>query len=190
MDIVKIIKEEINDLSERERRYNRRERDPNRQPRVGREFKDGDATYAKSLPSGDRTHAMRKEVTNYVYEARDLVRKNFGVTPPKVTYRIVDWTPNEVIAMDNAVGCATGLGSRVILIPASTFGKYKQYLREIIFHELLHAIYCVPHDDNSPLMRPRLEKVPLSDTEMNEWYVKHVEESGMSDLSDERRRRY
>jgi len=193
----KIVNEEIDNLTERERRYRRRKRDPQRQPRVGREFKIGDATYAKSLASSDRTFAMRKEVTNYVYEARDLVKNHFGVTPPRVTYRIVDWTPNEVIKMDNAIGCATAMGSRVILIPASLFGEKAMtgiiYLRHIVFHELLHAIYCVHHDNSSPLMQPSLPKKKLSDEEMDKWYIKHVEESGKSHLSDERgerRRRY
>jgi len=174
MDINEIIGQE---LAEFARDYDRPRRDyGDRKPRKPKEWKAGDEVYARNREMGDETYALKKKAMSYIYEAKNLVKRTFGVDMPRITLRIVDYPPESIISR-NFLGCATGYGTDTVLIPAPTFEK-KYSLKHIVFHEILHAAYCVPHIESSPLMKPVIGLKPLPDEELNRLFIEHVKESG------------
>jgi hypothetical protein len=175
MDIKEIIDQE---LAEFARDYDRPRRDYGDRKRVPKVHKAQGKAYATNRESNDETHALRAKVMRYIYDAKNLVRKEFGYNQPRVNMRVVDWSPERVI-LNNALACATGYGTGVILVPAATIsGKWEKHLKSIVYHEILHATYCVEHDDSSPLMHPIITRVPLQGEELDKWFIKHVKESG------------
>jgi hypothetical protein len=176
MDINEIISQE---LAEFARDYDRPRRDYGDRTRVPKTHKWKGKEYAKNRESNDETHELRRKVMQYIYDAKNLVKKAFDYDQPRVNMRIVDWSPERVI-LQNALACATGHGTGVILIPAATIssGKWERHLKSIVYHEILHATYCVEHDESSPLMHPIITKKPLEGKELDKWFIKHVKESG------------
>ena len=176
MDINEIIDQE---LAEFARDYDRPRRYYGDRTRVPKTHKHKGKEYAKNRESSDETHELRRTVMKYIYDAKNLVKRELGYDQPRVNMRVVDWSPERVI-LQNALACATGYGTGVILIPAATIAgsKWERHLKSIVYHEILHATYCVEHDESSPLMHPIITKKPLEGKELDNWFIKHVKESG------------
>ena len=173
MDIKEIIDQE---LAEFARNYDRPRRDYGDRTRKPKEWKSCGDIYARNRESNDETHALRKKAMQYIYEAKNLVKKTFGVDMPRITIRIVDYPPESIISR-NFLGCATGYGTDTILIPAPTF-ETKYSLKHIVYHEILHAAYCVPHIKSSKLMNATISSTSLSDEVLDALFIEHVKESG------------
>ena len=113
-------------------------------------------------------YKLRRQVIDLVHEAKALLNGNM----PRVEVRIVDLAPGQTCTLGYA-----GMGENVLWIPESTLGQSDDLIRHTVFHELLHAIWAVPHIEDSPLMRARLEKTgPISKSVASKWFVKHVQE--------------
>jgi hypothetical protein len=131
----------------------------------------------KNRKMNDDTYQKRREIINVIYKAKKLLSA-VGVDMPRIEARIVDIDPKTVIAqgLHDAVGIAR-FNSNQIWIPASTLDKYKNYLDEVVFHEILHAAYNVDHDEKSPLMRSRLGSIPIQGKELDDLFVAHVKQA-------------
>lgn len=113
-----------------------------------RERGDGKSTDLKMNPE---TYALRRKVIDYIYRAKKIYETLTGQRNWKrVNVRIVKLSPEDVLK--GVLGYAS-LEGFDIRIPATTLKKYKeQVLHEIVFHELLHAMYGIGHDTNNRLM--------------------------------------
>ena len=175
MDINEIIGQE---LAEFARDYDRPRRDFGDRTRVPKVHKFQGKEYAKNRESNDETYELRAKVMKYIYDSKNLVKRVLGYEQPRVNMRVVDWSPERVI-LQNALACATGHGTGVILIPAATISrKWDKYLKAIVYHEILHATYCVRHDESSPLMHPIISTPPIPDAELDKLFIDHVKKSG------------
>ena len=88
---------------------------------------------------------LRRKVIDIIHDAKRLTDL------PRVNVRVTE---------DNKKHLATALTGKdayVIWIPEPTFGKYTDNdLKFIIFHELLHTIYGIPHKDKG-IMQPKMQ---------------------------------
>lgn len=100
--------------------------------------------YATNKDMNADVYKLRRRVMEYIYRAKNLL----GGQMPRITVRIVDLGPEAVIA--RVLGLARR-GENIIWIPEKTVNMNDLALHFIVFHELVHVIYNVGHD-NSFLM--------------------------------------
>lgn len=92
-------------------------------------------------------YKLRRKVINLIYEL-----KNEGFNLPRVDVRVGESKKCNVLGM--AV-----LKDNIIWITEKAINKNEDYLRNVVYHELLHAIYGCDHDKQCPIMSPTLDKV-------------------------------
>lgn len=120
-----------------------------------------------NLKMNDEVYALRREVMGYLYEAKNLLRSH-GVQMPRVEVRITDNT--------GSTGHAAGMGrmgGNVIWISTMCLNKWSKHVRLVVFHELLHAVLAIKHDEKCPLMKPCFDVKPLSNAVIDENFVKY-----------------
>lgn len=89
--------------------------------------------------NGD-VYKLRKEALKYIYEAKSLVKDL-----PRITIRIAE-KHNKTLGVGR-------MGQNIIWITDEAIADNKYDLRTLVFHELLHAVYSIDHDENCPLMK-------------------------------------
>lgn len=83
---------------------------------------------------------LRKKVMNLIYEASEIVPL------PRIEVRITD---------NHETTLAVGRMRKNVIWVSERAVTYSEFdLRTIVFHELLHAVFGVSHDENCPLMKP------------------------------------
>ena len=103
----------------------------------------------KNLPMNKETYALRTTVINLIREA-----KIGGAKLPWIGVRIGNQTSNH----KNVLGCAVIKGDRMwITTDAINLGT--DTLRNIVFHEIAHAVYGTEHDEKCPLMQSALNTI-------------------------------
>jgi hypothetical protein len=65
------------------------------------------------------------------------------------------------------------MGGNVIWISTRCLNDWKLHLKEVVFHEILHAVKAVHHDDSCPLMSPCVGHQPLADDVLRANFVKY-----------------
>jgi hypothetical protein len=100
----------------------------------------------KNRKMNDSTYKLRRSVMNHLYEAREIVgRENWK----RVDVRIADARGDH-----NFIGMAR-LNDFIIWIDAK-YADNDPYLRELVYHELVHAMTGFGHDENCRLMSPTI----------------------------------
>lgn len=109
----------------------------------------------KVLPSGlnhmghtvkemnDKTYKLRRRVMGFIYEAKALVPNL-----PRVTIRITSTDDN------TTGGCLAFMGCDSIFISEECVPYKDDLLRQIVFHEIAHAVFGTEHVTGCPLMHP------------------------------------
>ena len=93
------------------------------------------------------TYALRRKVINLIYEV-----KNSGVNLPRIEVRIGE--PRK----QNLLGCAL-LKDNKIWITDDAIKMGEDALRNVVFHEIVHAVTGFGHDEKCPLMCSALGKL-------------------------------
>lgn len=123
----------------------------------------------KNLKMSDDVYALRRRVIEHVYDAKNLLRKH-GVELPRIEVRVTDNT--------GECGSALGMGRmgcNIIWISTKCLNIWKLHLKEVVFHEILHAVKAVKHDDSCPLMSPCVGHQPLTDDVLNQNFIKYFD---------------
>lgn len=94
----------------------------------------------KNKEMNTQTYKLRKEAMKFVYEAKLL-----DPTLPRITVRITD-------NADTILGMAR-FNKNIIWIVEKSITKNQYDLRTVVFHEILHAVYGIHHDESCPLMK-------------------------------------
>jgi len=94
----------------------------------------------KNFDMNKNTYALRRKVINLIYEV-----KNSGVSLPRIEVRIGE--PRK----QNLLGCAA-LKDNKIWITDDAIKMGEDALRNVVFHEIVHAVTGFGHDENCPLM--------------------------------------
>jgi len=123
----------------------------------------------KNLKMNDEVYAMRREVMNYIYDAKNLLRAN-GHQLPRIEVRITDNTGKR----GHAAGMGR-MGCNIVWISTMCLRKWKGHVRQVTFHEILHAVLATQHDDDCPLMKPFFDMKPLSDADVDKHFLKYFQ---------------
>ena len=94
----------------------------------------------KNFEMNKETYSLRRKVINLIYEV-----KNSGVSLPRIEVRIGE--PRK----QNLLGCAA-LKDNKIWITDDAIKMGEDALRNVVFHEIVHAVTGFGHDENCPLM--------------------------------------
>ena len=100
----------------------------------------------KNYKMNSDVYKLRRQVMNLIYEVKEV----YDI--PRIDVRIGE-SKN-----CNTLGIAR-LNNNIIWIAEYTINKGIDFLRNVVYHELLHTIYGVEHDENCPLMQSRLENI-------------------------------
>lgn len=121
--------------------------------------------YAPNKKMNDDTYKLRRAVIDFIYEAKRHVEL------PRIEVRITE--PNKG-SHSNVLGLAY-LNANVIYIPTNLIknGRLKNYFREVVAHEIVHAVTGFRHDEKCPLMSPSIGQKPMSESEMWKHFVKY-----------------
>jgi hypothetical protein len=124
--------------------------------------KDG---YAPNKRMNNEVYALRREVINFIYEAKKHVNL------PRIDVRITE--PNKG-SHSNVLGLAY-LNENVIYIPSNLIenGRLKTYFREVVAHEIVHAVTGFTHDESCPLMCASVKSKPMTDKQLWEAFKKY-----------------
>jgi hypothetical protein len=141
----------------------------------------GKKAFARERDMNDETYKLRREVINHIYKAKDFLMKTLGYDLPRQTIRIIDLNPNVFIQYEgklepNVMGGCASRGGNDIYIPAKSITYGDLYMKYVVYHELLHSAFCLPHIPGSPLMDGEYHKI--TSEEIDKWLLKHVKESG------------
>ena len=101
----------------------------------------------KNFDMNKNTYSLRRKVINLIYEV-----KNSGVSLPRIEVRI------GVPRKQNLLGCAA-LKDNKIWITDDAINMGEDALRNVVFHEIVHAVTGFGHDEKCPLMCSALGKL-------------------------------
>jgi len=95
------------------------------------------------------TYGLKTQVVNLIREA-----KRGGARLPWIRVIIGDQTSNH----KNVLGCAVIKGDKM-WITEDAINLGTDTLRNIVFHEIAHAVYGTEHDESCPLMQSALNTI-------------------------------
>ena len=108
--------------------------------------------YMTNKKMNDKVYSERRQVMDIVYEAKKLLGDKFE----RVDVRIGKANKGEI-----ALGVGR-LNMNIIWIEEKTLTLHKNIRRQIVLHEIVHALTGFGHDDKCPLMKPCVDtKTPL-----------------------------
>ena len=114
----------------------------------------------RNYKMNDEVYKLRRQVIDLIYEV-------------KAVYNI----PRIDVRIGESKSCSTlgiaRLNNNIIWIAEYTINKGIDFLRNVVYHELLHTIYGVEHNENCPLMQSRLENI-LTKQECLDIFGKYV----------------
>jgi len=121
-------------------------------------YETGKKSFARERDMNPETYALRRQVMDFIYRAKKLLRNELNVNLPRQEIRVIDQDPEVFLMYEGDfipnlfVGCAT-MGGNDIYIPAKSLsGKYD--VQGIVYHEILHSAFCMQHDPKTILMSP------------------------------------
>jgi hypothetical protein len=118
-----------------------------------------------NLKMSNEVYALRREVMNHLYEAKNTLRAN-GIQMPRVDVRVTDNKGHDALGMGR-------LNGNIIWISLSSLKTWKAHLRDVVYHELVHAVTGFEHDDNCRLMCPCVNMKPLDKAEADTLLLKY-----------------
>jgi hypothetical protein len=121
--------------------------------------------FAKNRKMNDDTYVLRRKVIDLIYEAKKRV------SLPRIEVRI---TENHSGSHSNVLGLAY-LNQNVIYIPNRLVekGRFTNHFREVVLHEIVHAVTGFRHDPKCPLMSPSVAQKPMTEAKMWETFEKY-----------------
>jgi|TARA_R110002020_G_scaffold292962_1_gene508428 hypothetical protein len=101
----------------------------------------------------DDVYKLRRQVIDMIYEI-----KNVYSDIPRIDVRIGKSKTCGVLGLAR-------LNDNIIWIDDKSYMTYRNndFLRNVVYHEILHAIYGIEHDEKCPLMCSKLNEVISKD---------------------------
>jgi hypothetical protein len=117
---------------------------------MSRRRRDESRTGGKNLRMNDGVYALRRKVMDIVYEVKEV--KDL----PRVTVRITENKDCDVLGIAR-------MGGNIIWIPENTVKMTEDELRNVVIHEIGHAVFNLKHDENCSLMCAHLDEILSKD---------------------------
>jgi len=131
----------------------------------------------KNKRMNDKTYAERRIVMEYIYKAKNLLRKN-GMQMPRVDVRIATREQGET-----AVGKAR-MRDNIIWMPEDYLKSRFTY--QVVLHELCHALWGIEHNNDCPLMHPNVQ-ITLSNSKAEELFLSYAKAQPVRDTRNPNR---
>ena len=96
----------------------------------------------------DKVYALRRQVINLIYEVKREVKKDL----PRIDVRIGEPRNHKTLGVAALKDCK-------IWITKDAIDMGEDALRNIVFHEIVHAVTGFGHDDSCSLMQPTLKTI-------------------------------
>ena len=90
------------------------------------------------------TYQLRRKVMSFIYEIKNIVPDT-----PRVDVRITDSHDTDSNAK---IVAQARLKDKVIWISDYIINKPENVFRNTVYHEMLHAVYGIGHDNDCPVM--------------------------------------
>ena len=103
----------------------------------------------KNFKMNDAVYKLRRQVIELIYEA-----KRGGVRLPRIEVRIGEQKAKH----KNVLGCARMQGNQM-WITKDAIDLGTDTLRNVVFHEIAHAVYGTKLDEKCPLMQSALTTI-------------------------------
>jgi predicted metal-dependent hydrolase len=124
----------------------------------------------KNFKMNDAVYKLRRQVIELIYEAKKEI-KNL----PRIEVRIGE-------ARNHSVLGVARLKDNKIWITKKAIDMSQDALRNVVFHEIVHAVTGFKHDEKCPLMKSTLDGYLLNKTECIK-YLKGYIKQGAAILS-------
>ena len=118
----------------------------------------------KNHKMNDLVYKKRRQVMNLIYE----VKREF-LSFPRIEVRIGE-------ARDHNVLGVAKLSKKQIWITDRALNMSQDALRNIVYHEIVHAVTGFGHDDMCPLMKPSLDGYLLNKKQCMKYLKKYIKE--------------
>ena len=118
----------------------------------------------KNFKMNDEVYKLRRQVINLIYE----VKKEF-LSFPRIEVRIGEARNHNVLGVAK-------LSRKQIWITKRAVDMSQDALRNIVYHEIVHAVTGFGHDDKCPLMKPTLDGYLLKKNECMKYLKKYIKE--------------
>ena len=119
----------------------------------------------KNLEMNDEVYKLRRKVMDIIYDAKKMA------SLPRITVRITEEDDNNDI-----IGLAR-MKDNIIWISQDAIEEPKIDLRRTVYHEILHAVFGVPHKEEGVLMGPYTDiGRNYNRQELDKLFKKYVEE--------------
>ena len=118
----------------------------------------------KNFKMNDEVYKLRRQVINLIYE----VKKEF-LSFPRIEVRIGEARNHNVLGVAK-------LSKKQIWITKRAVDMSQDALRNIVYHEIVHAVTGFGHDDKCPLMKPSLDGYLLNKKQCMKYLKKYIKE--------------
>jgi hypothetical protein len=118
----------------------------------------------KNFKMNDEVYKLRRQVINLIYE----VKKEF-LSFPRIEVRIGEARNHNVLGVAK-------LNKKQIWITKRAVDMSQDALRNIVYHEIVHAVTGFGHDDKCPLMKPTLDGYLLNKKQCMKYLKKYIKE--------------
>ena len=118
----------------------------------------------KNFKMNDEVYKLRRQVINLIYE----VKKEF-LSFPRIEVRIGEARNHNVLGVAK-------LSKKQIWITKRAVDMSQDALRNIVYHEIVHAVTGFGHDDKCPLMKPTLDGYLLNKNQCMKYLKKYIKE--------------
>ena len=115
----------------------------------------------------DEVYKLRTKVINLIREAKEEI-----TNLPRIEVRIGEARNHNVLGVAK-------LSKKQIWITKRAVDMSQDALRNIVFHEIVHAVTGFGHDDRCPLMKPTLDGYLLNKKQCMEYLKKYLEPATM-----------
>jgi uncharacterized protein with PhoU and TrkA domain len=118
----------------------------------------------KNFKMNDAVYKLRRQVIELIYEAKKEIKDL-----PRIEVRIGEARNHNVLGVAK-------LSKKQIWITKRAVDMSQDALRNIVFHEIVHAVTGFGHDEKCPLMKSTMDGYLLNKTECMKYlkgYIKH-----------------
>ncbi len=110
----------------------------------------------------DAVYKLRRQVINLIYEAKKEIKDL-----PRIEVRIGEARKKNVLGVAMLKDCK-------IWITDDAINMGDDALRNVVFHEIVHAVTGFGHDDKCPLMKPNLDGYLLNKNQCMKYLKSYI----------------
>ncbi len=116
----------------------------------------------KNFKMNDEVYKLRRQVINLIYEVKKEIKDL-----PRIEVRIGEARKKNVLGVAMLKDCK-------IWITDDAINMGDDALRNVVFHEIVHAVTGFGHDDKCPLMKPNLDGYLLNKNQCMKYLKSYI----------------